>query len=209
MLLRLFHWLLWGLRGLLLAIALLAFFAWPWSWWHPGFVSATRWWLEPERADRRDVAGGWMNGRIVIGRWWWTFSGSLLDEGRKQAGSPPPGWRWGSRAVTMWWMDPPVDGSWGPFRRDFYDTIRPGLTDGRRVLSFPAWLLVLVAGCWPVVSIAILIRRRRRLRRLGRVGCCRNCGYDLRATPEGSGTLVERCPECGENSKESEGHKPF
>ena len=39
-----------------------------------------------------------------------------------------------------------------------------------------------------VAVIVMLHLRSRRLRRLE--GCCRNCGYDLRASPD-------RCPECG------------
>jgi len=53
----------------------------------------------------------------------------------------------------------------------------------------PYWALVpafLGAG---LPSVRAFIARRRRLRRLA-AGCCRSCGYDLRATPD-------RCPECG------------
>jgi hypothetical protein len=53
-------------------------------------------------------------------------------------------------------------------------------------LSVPNWMLLVAFAVLPVVW---LIRRRRARRRL-LVGRCRQCGYDLRATPD-------RCPECG------------
>lgn len=40
---------------------------------------------------------------------------------------------------------------------------------------------------------------RRRKRRAQR-NLCPNCGYDIRATPEADGPLLERCPECGKTS---------
>jgi hypothetical protein len=46
--------------------------------------------------------------------------------------------------------------------------------------------LLLVTGAYPAWWAAKTWRRRRR----DRVGLCRACGYDLRATPG-------RCPECG------------
>ena len=76
---RLFCWMLWGLRGLLLAVALGALFGWAWSWRYPGFIGAERHYLQPDRVDRRDFAAGWTNGRIAVGRWWWTFSNGLVD----------------------------------------------------------------------------------------------------------------------------------
>jgi hypothetical protein len=50
----------------------------------------------------------------------------------------------------------------------------------------PAWVVALLLATPPVASIALRVRRRRRMR----PGCCPHCGYDLRATPD-------RCPECG------------
>jgi hypothetical protein len=49
-------------------------------------------------------------------------------------------------------------------------------------LRIPYWLLALIAAL-PMSLIWFTLRRRRP-------GCCLNCGYDLRATPD-------RCPECG------------
>jgi hypothetical protein len=51
-------------------------------------------------------------------------------------------------------------------------------------LSF-YWLMPLC-----LVIPSLWVARRRREHRLGRMGGCLHCGYDLRATPE-------RCPECG------------
>jgi hypothetical protein len=49
----------------------------------------------------------------------------------------------------------------------------------------PCWFIALVGAGLPTWSI-----RARRARRRPSPGCCRRCGYDLRATPN-------RCPECG------------
>ncbi|HEY8667522.1 MAG TPA: hypothetical protein VIL86_12705 [Tepidisphaeraceae bacterium] len=53
-------------------------------------------------------------------------------------------------------------------------------------LILPAWFLSLLFAILP----SLWLRRRMRLRKRQRLGFCRHCGYDLRATPT-------RCPECG------------
>jgi hypothetical protein len=51
----------------------------------------------------------------------------------------------------------------------------------------------IILNWWSFVVIGaggVILYRRLARRRLMRMGCCRSCGYDLRATPH-------RCPECG------------
>jgi hypothetical protein len=55
------------------------------------------------------------------------------------------------------------------------------------VVMFPVWLAIALLLPLPAARAAALVRQNRRRR----VGHCRRCGYDLRATPG-------RCPECGE-----------
>jgi hypothetical protein len=70
--------------------------------------------------------------------------------------------------------------SWG---RDSY----PGWGAWRKdAIVVPHAYLVLLFTALPAIRVYRSIRRRR----LTLPGHCRNCGYDLRATPE-------RCPECG------------
>jgi hypothetical protein len=51
---------------------------------------------------------------------------------------------------------------------------------------FPHWSIALLTAVAPAAWLIAYPRRRRR----HLAGHCRNCGYDLRATPD-------RCPECG------------
>ena len=53
-------------------------------------------------------------------------------------------------------------------------------------LIFPYWLLVVLFAATPFFRLFGQIRASRRYSS----GCCQQCGYDLRATPD-------RCPECG------------
>jgi len=51
---------------------------------------------------------------------------------------------------------------------------------------FPLWFPTLLLA----ILLALWLRRRMILRKRSRLGFCKTCGYDLRATPQ-------RCPECG------------
>ncbi|HZK81279.1 MAG TPA: hypothetical protein VFC46_09440 [Humisphaera sp.] len=68
-----------------------------------------------------------------------------------------------------------------------------GRSDG---LTFPLWTIWLLATlpCWKALtrvrSAVGRLRDTLNSRRASRLGRCRACGYDLRATPN-------RCPECG------------
>ena len=57
-------------------------------------------------------------------------------------------------------------------------------TDPMHFVILPFWFLIFL----PTALLIPLLRRRKRI--TPRVGFCKACGYDLRATPA-------RCPECG------------
>jgi hypothetical protein len=85
-------------------------------------------------------------------------------------------------------------------KREFFDV--PGPSGSGTVLQLPGnaqlarapmqfvqaplWSLLLLTAIPPAWWLDLKRRRARRVR----IGCCANCGYDLRATPD-------RCPECG------------
>jgi hypothetical protein len=61
-----------------------------------------------------------------------------------------------------------------------------GPATGLPRIVIPDWFIALVA----LITPAECLQHRRRANRTSRLGVCRSCGYDLRATPN-------RCPECG------------
>jgi hypothetical protein len=54
------------------------------------------------------------------------------------------------------------------------------------LIAFPHWFFLPLLAAMPLMALRRTLRGRRRVR----AGLCKNCGYDLRASPE-------RCPECG------------
>jgi hypothetical protein len=88
------------------------------------------------------------------------------------------------------------------FYKNYHRGVRPLMPEkvGPKGRTYETARLALVAvphwcGCLLTLPLPLgwFVARRRRLRRLRRVGYCRNCDYDLRAHKPG-----ERCPECGE-----------
>jgi len=65
-------------------------------------------------------------------------------------------------------------------------SLSPQLTPKYSALLVPYWFLALVSG----VPVWVTARQSLRRRRRERLGLCRACGYDIRAS---SG----QCPECG------------
>lgn len=79
-----------------------------------------------------------------------------------------------------------------------------------RFVEFILWtaLLLFYAACAFGVWLLFAARRELRLALLSRkwkrrkaLGQCLHCGYDLRATPEPNGPLLDRCPECGNEAR--------
>jgi len=194
------RWTAWGIKGVLLLVALGALVAWPLSCRHPGEFGGRRWVAGMERMDSQFVSGGWGEGRVGLFWGGQSYSAGWLATARQIAESEAPGWTWTWSPGTAAWRDFEGDSAWGPIRWTFSNEEQPPRTILRRRASAPCWLLALVTGAWPLASVAMLIRRRRRARRWewGRVGCCQVCGYDLRASPG-------RCPECGATAETAVG----
>ncbi len=203
---RLLFILLWIVKTVLLLFALAALVLWPVSGGRLMEVSAERYTMGPGWGEHRRYSAQCQDGRVVIGRYWGHASvGTWLPFIRDKVQSGGEGWRWdrGSRADT--WYEGDWPGRWGPLRWDVTDDKDPSDTSVLRVFAAPLWMLALLAGTWPLASITLMIRRRRRRKRAALVGCCKRCGYDLRATPSPGGVLLGVCPECGAENGNAKG----
>ena len=187
---RIVRGVLWVVKGGLLVIALAALVVWPLSYRSIGILSISRWTLRPDNVETC-CDFGWVYGRMIV---------SVYDEKYPGRERPlvPQGWQWKTGSyVRSGWEEHSYETSWGPLRWHSATMRITGMTGTVRDARMSCWLLSLMAGAWPLTSLTLLLRRRARRRRLARTGCCKNCGYDLRATPQASGKKLPRCPECG------------
>jgi hypothetical protein len=117
----------------------------------------------------------------------WSWRGSCGSRYAVAAGSErvllnvrEPGWQW-ERGWTKVWGD-----TWHGFRFQRFETGRGPTWIRTTFISVPHCLIAILFAICPSWWLLREQRRRAALR----VGRCKTCGYDLRATPD-------RCPECG------------
>jgi hypothetical protein len=194
---RMVRGVLWIVKGVLLAVALGALVLWPWSYGRGQTVWAVKVSLQPPHGDAVQRLGGWGDGRAGVGLVRREFAGALSHEARDFVARYGTGWKWGATSGRGSILTQSGGRSSGPFRWAIRDVRDADGLSSFRLASIPLWLLALLTAAWPVVSLAMVLRRRARRRRLARAGCCAACGYDLRATPESVGELLAQCPECG------------
>ncbi len=195
---RLISILLWIVKMVLLGVALVALVLWPVSCGRWMGVGADRYTMGPGWGEARRYTAECRDGRVVVSRYWRHASvDPYLAAIRDVVETGGEGWRWDRWSDVYTWDEGNWPGRWGPLRRHVIDGKDLSNRSVHRYFAAPLWVLALLAGPWPLASIALTIRRRRRRKRAARVGCCQRCGYDLRATPLPGGETLARCPECG------------
>jgi hypothetical protein len=185
-----------GAWWMLLVIACWALWLWA--------VDAKGAWFEVSRitpggdeVEGRGFMAGWDHGRMGIGWWQDRYTDVWLRIGRADAAEHGAGWRWEWALARPTWVDREPAFSWGPLHWDIYGWRRTGIVSTRRQFWAAYWSVALACGAWPMWSLLSVGRGWMVRRRRWWEGRCRNCGYDLRATPEGGAELLSRCPECG------------
>ena len=188
---KLLRRILWLVKGLLLIIFLAVLVLWVRSYWQFDAVSDTRrgesdgW----KTAKGLDLASqlGWLS--VDWADVSWPANRVIPDyfpEGFHRTSVP-------ARSPLRYVMEEHELGPvrWGKDWLYLYSKVNePQLFYDSHVLRIPHWLLAIICGAWPITSLILAARRATTRRRLLLAGCCKVCGYDLRATPD-------RCPECG------------
>jgi hypothetical protein len=190
-----------SIKGFLLAVALAAVVLLIWYPSKPGQIRMTQWAARDGRVDGRRAFFGYHAGRVGFARFHVNFREHALHRLRYDFWREGVGRRWSAEAACDWERAGGTEGHWGPFTWGVVGTAEDNADGEYLYASAPWWAIALISGTWPVASGALLIRRRLGARRRARAGHCRRCGYDLRATPEAGGAILDRCPECGADTR--------
>jgi hypothetical protein len=191
------------LQALPFVLAVAAVVLWLWARdGRGGSVTRSGWTRSSTRVDHRVfIAAAW-DGRAGL-RWYGDrYSGEGLARGEQYyAGQFSKGPNWEAQPGPRWSDDHTWPHQWLSLRWDYVNAPGPGgVTTHWRSVTAPTGHIAAAAAAYPVARLLLLTARWMRGRRLARIGHCRRCGYDLRATPDApaaGGPLLDRCPECG------------
>ncbi len=190
---------LWLVKGLLLVVCLTVLVFWVRSYWRCDSV----WHIQRGEISGRTTTTG-PELASQLGWVWADWTDVSCPAQPPISDSLSAGFHGGSAPVGNYICDVREEHRLGPvhwgrdWMRQYSKSNEPRLFYDSHVLRVQHWLLAMVCGAWPITSLYFLTRRAIRRRRLLQTGCCKICGYDLRATPT-------RCPECGAMSSNSKG----
>ena len=140
-----------------------------WAWSDIATISYVR--LQPAHGIELDISGG--------GIWLHRFSSKGIPDFYRDRDKPTS---WLASHEPLPQTHPPADARRLGFGYERWGNLQARGWD----FTFPFWALILGLLVLPSASLAVGLRRCRRLVQLR----CAFCGYDLRASPN-------RCPECG------------
>lgn len=146
--------------------------------------NAVYFYLNPSTLQSRDLqlnsTSGVFFARLDVG----TFDAVSLARNLSIGPFPPNGWRYIANVPPSYvTAGDPVARFLGFDLMSISGTNGPHYAYSNRLIAFPYWFAVF---WFMLLPLHLLLKRRRHVS----PGCCRKCGYDLRATPG-------RCPECG------------